>query len=376
MISVPNYIEKLAPYVPGKPIEETQREYQLKKVIKLASNENPLGPSPRAIRAIQSVHTELHRYPDSSAFSLKTALAKKEQVQSGQIILGNGSNEVIDQIIRTYCVPGDAIATYQYSFIAYRICAQIHGVHTLEAGVDAQLSMSVDELVDLVRKNERVKVVFVAQPNNPTGQYLKKLEFEKLLKDLSLIRGGSVLIVIDHAYAEYVSAPDFVNPQSYLSTYPQLMILKTFSKVYGLAGLRVGYGVASADIIVQMEKVRQPFNINSLGMLAAEQALEDFEFVQKSVKMNALGMKFWEEKLTELEISFWKSQGNFLLAQFSKELGVLGFDVYQKCLQQGLILRPVHNYGLPHALRITIGTAEENEWAVEKFAAVCKDLRK
>ena len=230
MISVPNYIKKLAPYVPGKPIEETQREYQLKKVIKLASNENPLGPSPKALRAIQTLHTELNRYPDSSAFALKAALAKKEQLQIQQVILGNGSNEIIDQIIRTYCIPGDAIATFQYAFVAYRICAQIHGVSHFEAPVDAQFKMPVDGLVELVQKNESVKVVFIAQPNNPTGQYLNQADFERLLRELSVIRGGSVLIVIDHAYAEYVSAPDFASPHSYLSSYPQLMILKTFSK--------------------------------------------------------------------------------------------------------------------------------------------------
>ena len=376
MLSVPKYIEKLAPYVPGKPIEETQREYQLKKVIKLASNENPLGPSPKAIQAIQTADLDLHRYPDSSGFALKQALAHAEHLNPQQIILGNGSNEIIDQIIRTYCVPGDAIATFEYSFIAYRICAQIHGVQTLEAPVDSQFAMDVDALVKLVSHHQNVKVVFIAHPNNPTGQYLRKGEFETLLQRLSRIRGGSVLIVIDHAYAEYVRAPDFSFPQQYLSSYPQLMILKTFSKVYGLAGLRVGVGYSSTEVITQVEKVRQPFNMNSLGLIAAEKALEDLEFVKKSQKINEQGLHFWESELEELEIPYWKSQGNFLLIDVAQGLGTSGLDLYQACLQKGLILRPLNNYGLKQALRITIGTPEENHWAVEKFKAVCQELRK
>ena len=376
MLSVPKYIEKLAPYVPGKPIEETQREYHLKKVIKLASNENPLGPSPRALHAIQNAGSDLHRYPDSSGFSLKQALAQSTQLMPQQIILGNGSNEIIDQIIRTYCVPGDAIATFEYSFIAYRICAQIHGVHTLEAPVGPEFSLDGEALVRLVSHHQNVKVVFIAHPNNPTGQYLKKDEFESLLQKLSKIRGGSVLIVVDHAYAEYVTAPDFPYPEPYLKSYPQLMILKTFSKIYGLAGLRVGVGFSSPEVITQVEKVRQPFNMNSLGLLAAEGALEDLEFVKRSQENNLKGMAFWESQLEELEIPHWKSQGNFILIDVSQGLGALGLDVYQRCLQKGLILRPLNNYGLKQALRITIGTPEENQWAVEKIAAVCKELRK
>ncbi len=365
MFQVPDYIRSLVPYVPGKPIEETQREYKIKKVIKLASNENPLGPSVLAKKAIQSHLKTLHRYPDGAGFRLKNALSKSHKVSPESFIFGNGSNEVVELIIRTYCVPGDAIVTSQAAFIAYKISAQIHGVKTLEARLDSQLKFDVKEIVELVKKNEKARVVFIANPNNPTGTYLKSDELKSLLKALASIRNGSTLVVLDYAYWEYVTASDLPDPLELLKDYPQCIILRTFSKVYGLAGLRIGYGISKSEVISQMEKVRQPFNINSLALVAAEAALSDTTFVKKARQVNQRGIQFWEKQLMKMSVPFWKSQGNFILADVQAGFGQSGIEIYQACLKKGVIFRPIANYGLPQALRISIGTPDENERAAE-----------
>ncbi len=371
---VPDYIRSLVPYVPGKPIEETQREFRIKKVIKLASNENPLGASPEAKRAIASGVSALHRYPDGSGYRLKQALREKLAengansslaVRNSSLILGNGSNDVIDHLIRTFCLAGDAIVTSQAAFIAYKICAQIHGVKALEAPLNEELKFDVKELAHLVRKNERVRLVFIANPNNPTGTYVTRSELKTLVKELASIREGSVILVLDYAYWEYVTAEDLPNPLEILQEYPNTIILRTFSKIYGLAGLRVGYGMGFPDLISHMEKVRQPFNINSLALLGAEAALKDTSFVARAKLLNAQGMSFWQKHLNQLGIPFWKSQGNFLLIDCRKGFHMTGVDVNSACLPQGLILRPVANYGLPDLLRITVGTSEENKRAAQ-----------
>lgn len=375
---VPDYIRTLVPYVPGKPIEETQREFRIKKVIKLASNENPLGASPKAKRAIVSGVSELHRYPDGSGYRLKQALREKlaetvanpTVVRNTSLILGNGSNDVIDHLIRTFCLAGDMIVTSQAAFIAYKICAQIHGVKTLEAPLNEELKFDVSELASLVRKNERVRLVFIANPNNPTGTYVTRSELKTLVKELASIREGSVILVLDYAYWEYVMAEDLPNPLEILQEYPNTIILRTFSKVYGLAGLRVGYGMGSPELISHMEKVRQPFNINSLALLGAEAALKDTSFVARAKLLNAKGMSFWQKHLNQLGIPFWKSQGNFLLINCRKGFHMTGADVNSACLPQGLILRPVANYGLPDLLRITVGTSEENKRAAQVLKQV------
>jgi len=368
-IQVPEYIRTLVPYVPGKPIEETQREFKIKRVVKLASNENPLGPSPKAIVALKAALSDVHRYPDASAWKLKQTLSKHLATSVDSLIAGNGSNEVIDFLIRTYCVPGDAIVTSKAAFIAYRICAQIHGVGTLEAPLDERLRFDLPALTGLVREYDRAKIVFVANPNNPTGTYVTEAELRSFLDDVIKIRGGSVLVALDYAYWEYVTAKDLPDPMKLLRDYPNVVVMRTFSKVYGLSGLRVGYGVANPDIIQSLEKVRQPFNMNSLGLAAAEAAVGDKAFVEKSRKNNREGMKFWEDNLKAMGIPSWPSQGNFLLADVSKGLGKRGGDVYLSCLKRGVIFRPVANYGMIHALRISIGTPEENRIALAALSA-------
>ncbi len=371
-LQVPDYIRSLVPYVPGKPIEETQREYKIKKVVKLASNENPLGPSPKAVAAIRKYLSQLHRYPDASGFGLKQALSASEGVFSQNLVLGNGSNEIIDLLIRTFCVAGESIVIHRAAFVAYQICAQIHGVSTLVAPIDDGLKCNLDALIHLVKSTESVKLVFLANPNNPTGVYLSRSELDRFFREMMLIRGGSVLVVLDDAYGEYITAPDCPNPKEFLKDYPHLVILRTFSKVYGLAGLRVGYGIASAEIVALLEKVRQPFNLSSLALIGAIAALQDREFVEESLKMNQVGMKLWEAKLLAMGVPFWKSQGNFILIDAQAGFGLSGVDLFQKCLTQGVILRPVANYGLAQALRISIGTPAENQRALKVLEKLLK----
>lgn len=381
ILQIPDYIRNLVPYIPGKPIEETQREFGIKKVVKLASNENPLGASPKARRAIQDHLKKLHRYPDGGGFYLKAALSKMMKISPSSFILGNGSNEVIDHLIRTYCIQGDAIAIPQASFVAYKISAQVHGVETLEAPLNLDLKFDIDSLVDLVRKNSKVRLVFVANPNNPTGQYLSLSETQRLLQGLASIRGGTVLAVLDYAYWEYVTDPDLPAPEQLLRQFPNLVILRTFSKIYGLAGLRVGYGMASPEIIAPLEKVRQPFNVSSLALAGAEAALQDVAFVKKAKLLNRQGMKFWETALSRMGIPYWESQGNFLLANVGKGMKKAAMEVYQSCLAQGVIFRPTSNYQMPHdiqrdILRISIGTAQENERAVKVLSHLQKAWQK
>jgi len=363
---VPEYIRSLAPYVPGKPIEETQREFNLRRVVKLASNENPLGPSPKAVLAVKKILTELHRYPDGSAFALKQRLATYLKVVPSSLIIGNGSNEIIDFLIRTYCLPGNAVVTSQGAFIAYKLCAQIQGVRTLEAPLTEDLRFDLDAILELVRKDESVRMVFIANPNNPTGTYVNESEMESFLKAISKVRNGSVLVVLDYAYWEYVTEADLPDPMKLMEKFANqvnVVVLRTFSKIYGLAGFRVGYGVGSPEVISHLEKVRQPFNVNTLGLLAAEAALDDKAFVAKSRKVNQQGLIFWKKELQEMDVPFWSSQGNFLLADVQKGLRMTGSDVYQACLRKGAIFRPIANYGILGALRISIGTPEENRIA-------------
>lgn len=367
-LNAPEYIRNLSPYVPGKPIEETQREFNLKDVVKLASNENPLGPSPRALALLRKKILDLHRYPDASAFHLKKALSDHLDLPTQKLIIGNGSNEVIDMLIRAYCIPGDAIVTSKAAFIAYRICAQIQGVSTLESALTSDLRTDLRDMANVVRSNSAVKMVFIANPNNPTGTYNTTHEMRVFLKEMSTIRGGEVLVVLDYAYWEYVTAKDLPEPVSLMKFYPNIMVLRTFSKVYGLAGLRVGYGISAPEIIQTVEKVRQPFNLNSAALAAAAESLRDAAFVKKARKTNEAGMKLWTNALNRMGIPFWPSQGNFLLIDTSAGLGKRGTEIYESCLRRGVIFRPVANYGLAHALRISMGTRAENDIAIRALA--------
>lgn len=364
-LQIPEYIRTIQPYVPGKPIEETRRETGLGRITKLASNENPLGPSPRALAAIKAGLRELHRYPDASAYRLKAALSAHLKVAEDWLIIGNGSNELIDMCIRTVCRPGEAMVTSQAAFVAYRICAQIHGVRTLEAALTPDLCFDLAAMAKLVRENADVRAVFIANPNNPTGTYSRSDELERFLSDVATIRGGSTLVVLDYAYWEYVTAGDLPEPLALARKYPNVIVLRTFSKIYGLAGLRIGYGVATPELIGNLGRVRQPFNTNSLALSAAVAALSDSRFVKRSRQVNAQGMRFWENALTRMGVPYFPSQGNFVLIDAMRGFAKTGGAIFEGCLSRGVIFRPVANYGLNHCLRISIGTEAENRRALQ-----------
>ncbi|MEN9722307.1 MAG: hypothetical protein RJB38_293 [Pseudomonadota bacterium] len=380
----PEYIRTLQPYVPGKPIEETQREYGLKRVVKLASNENPLGPSPRAIQAARKALREQHRYPDAGAYELRMALSRylstrDRAISPQELLLGNGSNELIDLLIRTYSVPGDQIATSKAAFVAYRVCAQAHGVDVVESPLTPDLRFDLSALALLVRQNARVRLVFIANPNNPTGTHNTEAELREFLREIQSIQDREVLCVLDYAYWEYVTkrggngVPD---PMALQAEFRNVVVLRTFSKVYGLAGFRLGYAVGDAALFSYCERIRMPFNLSAPAMAAAQAALQDRAFVRRSVRENQRGMRYWQAELESLGIPFWPSQGNFLLVNVAQGLAMKGVEVFQECLKKGVIFRPVANYGLHDALRISIGTMAENRFAVRALRALVRERKK
>lgn len=348
-------VRHLTPYQPGKPISELARELGLTHIIKLASNENPLGPSPKALEAARRGLDEVHLYPDGNGFELKTALAAKHGVGFEQITLGNGSNDVLDLAARAFLSSEHAAVFSEHAFAVYPIVTQAVGAQARVAPAhDGQrgprYGHDLDAMADLI--DDRVRVVFIANPNNPTGTYLRKDELWHFLKAVP----ESVITVVDEAYFEYVLEPDYPDSLAWLSEFPNLVVTRTFSKAHGLAGLRVGYAISSAEIADLLNRVRQPFNVNSLALAAATAALADEEHLIRSVRLNAEGLKQLRMALTQRELSAIPSVGNFITV----DLGRPAAAVYDALLREGVIVRPVANYGLPNHLRVTVGTSEEN----------------
>jgi len=374
-IRFPTYIQQLKPYIAGKPIEETRREYGVKKVIKLASNENPLGPSPKALQAMRKAMKELQLYPDASGFHLREALSKLEKVSFDEIVLGNGSNEVIELLIRTFCVPGDFMVASDGVFAAYPISARIQGVDTLFTRMTQDFRFDLGAMLELIRKEPRVKLVAIPNPNNPTGTYVNEAGLDSFLREVEGIRDGSVHVILDYAYWDYVTAKDLPDPVALYRRYSNVSVLKTFSKIYGLGGLRVGYGVIRPELAKMVQKVRMPFNVSSIGLIGAEAALSDKAFIKKSIAVNQAGMKVMRHAYQELKIPFLPSQGNFYLINTRQGLGMSGPEVFEACLRMGLILRPIANYGMPDWVRVTIGTEVQNRAAVRAFKALKKNKK-
>ncbi|NDG84430.1 MAG: histidinol-phosphate transaminase [Proteobacteria bacterium] len=374
-IQFPTYIQQLKPYIAGKPIEETQREYGVKKVIKLASNENPLGPSPKALHAMKKAMKELQLYPDASGFHLRVALSKLEKVSFDEIVLGNGSNEVIELLIRTFCVPGDFMVASDGVFAAFPISARIQGVDTLFTRMTQDFRFDLGAMLELIRKEPRVKLVAIPNPNNPTGTYVTGPELDSFLREVEGIRDRSVHVILDYAYWDYVTAKDLPDPVPLYRRYSNVSVLKTFSKIYGLGGLRVGYGVIRPDLAKMVQKVRMPFNVSSIGLIGAEAALSDKSFIRESIAVNRAGMKVMKRAYQELKIPFLPSQGNFFLINTRQGLGMSGPEVFEACLRMGLILRPIANYGMPDWVRVTIGTEAQNRVAVRAFKTLKKNKK-
>jgi histidinol-phosphate aminotransferase len=357
-LAVPG-VRGLSPYQPGKPIEELERELGITNIIKLASNENPLGTPESAIMAINTALPQLSLYPDGSAYNLKKLLAKKLSVESSQITIGNGSNELLDLIARVFLSPSDNAVVSRHAFIVYPIAIRALGADLLVAEAK-NFGHDLEKMAGLVNKN--TKLVFIANPNNPTGNWLGITEIENFLRAIP----DNVIVVLDEAYHEYVDKPDYASGLTIQNRYPNLIVTRTFSKAYGLAGLRVGYSVSSAEIADLLNRLREPFNVNSLALVAAESVLDDAEYLKRGLEVNRNGMMQIENGLLELGLTYIESAGNFILVDF----GVDAVGIYQQFLREGIILRPVGVYELPTWLRVSIGLPEQNA----RFLAACKKV--
>lgn len=355
---VPEYIRTLVPYAPGKPIEEVEREYGIANSIKLASNENPLGPSPKAVEAIREKLAQLHLYPDGDSFYLKAGLSQKLNVPPEQLIFGNGSNEVIELAVRTFMRPGDEAVMARQAFVVYQLIIQAAG------GVGRPVPLrnfthDLDAIADAI--TSKTRIVFVANPNNPTGTIFRRAEWERFFARIP----QDVLIVVDEAYFEYVEDPEYPDSLRYQGKGRPLLTLRTFSKLYGLAGLRIGYGIAAREIIDLMQRVRQPFNVNAPAQWAALAALDDSDHVRRTLETNRSGMEYLRKEIAALGLEQVPSWANFILVRVGN-----GNDVFQQLLAQGVIVRPVGVYEFPEHVRVTVGTMAENRRFVEALKKV------
>jgi histidinol-phosphate aminotransferase len=361
MALVPPYVASLQPYIPGKPIEEVEREYGVTGVAKLASNENPLGPSPRAAEAARAAVSQVNLYPDGSAFTLHNALAAHYQVSPDEIFVGNGSNELIELLVRTFVLDGEEVLASAQSFVAYKLAANAHGRTLVEAPMRSRFHYDLDALKKLLGR--KTKVVFLANPDNPTGTWFS----EKDLLPFLDAAPKDTLVVLDEAYAEYVDAPGYQDSLALRKKYPNLVVLRTFSKVYGLAGLRVGYGLARPDLVEYLDRVRAPFNVNHVAQAAAAAALGDAEHVAKSRALVLEQRPALAAGLVELGAAVVPSQGNFVLAEFPNRPAKA---LFEDLLREGVVVRPMHGYGFANAQRITVGLASENEKCLTAFKKV------
>lgn len=352
-------VQTLKPYQPGKPISELEREYGISDSVKVASNENPLGCSPKALAAAREALEEMALYPDGGAFSLKAALSAKHDLPAECITLGNGSNDVLDLIARVFLGPGLNTVMSEYAFAVYPISSLAVGAE-LKIAPAKDYGHDLEAMRDLVDENTRV--VWIANPNNPTGTWLARDELEHFLEELP----GGVICVLDEAYVEYVGHEDYPDGSLWLSRFPNLIVTRTFSKAYGLASLRVGYGLCSSDIADLLNRVRQPFNVNSFALAAAEAALQDQEHIDNSVRNNREGMQYLEAELKRLGLEWIPSVGNFI----SIDLQRSGDEIYELLLREGVITRPVTAYRLPNHLRISIGLPEENQRLIAALEGV------
>ncbi len=347
---VPKYIKSLVPYPPGKPLEELEREYGITGSIKLASNENPLGPSPKALRAMEKAVRGLHRYPDGSSYYLKNRLAEIYKVGQDQIVLGNGSNEVIDFLIRVFVDQESEVISSDPSFLVYRKMVQATGGNN----VLVPLKDDRHDLDAILRAvTPRTRIIFLDNPNNPMGTVIRKKDFDRLLNALP----ENVLVVLDEAYMEFVTDTDTPKGHEYLDSDRRVVFLRTFSKAYGLAGLRIGYGVMDPEVATNLEKVRQPFNINTMAQVAALAALDDREHLEASCKVTWEGIDQLTKGLTKLGCRPLPTQTNYVMVDVGKDAK----KVYEAMLRKGVIVRSMASYGFTTFIRITAGTQQENK---------------
>jgi len=356
----------LPPYQPGKPVEELEREYGISDALKLASNENPLGPSPKGLRAMQALLQGCNYYPDQHA--LVERLAARHAVTGVAITLGNGSNDVLDLVARAFLLPGNNAVFSQHAFAVYWLstmaCSATPKVVPALSPTHPQMPYGHDLKGMLEAVDQHTRVIFIANPNNPTGTWLVRAELQAFLDALP----DHVVVVLDEAYKEYVDLEDFPDGMQWLEKYPQLIVTRTFSKIYGLAGLRCGYAVCSEVIADLLNRVRHPFNVNKLAIGAALAALDDEEFVAHSAATNRAGLQRLGEAFAQMGLKTIPSVANFVCVDVGRDAA----PVYEGLLRLGVIVRPVANYQLPNHLRVTVGRESDNERVIDAFAAVLK----
>lgn len=355
---IPTYITKLRPYVPGKPVEEIERELKV-KAIKLASNENPLGPSPKAVNAIMQFLPLANRYPDGSGYYLREKLAARLGVSMDEIILGAGSTELIELVARTFVAREDEVLTSDGSFAMYYIAAQEVGAQL----VRVPLKNSAYDLEAISGGiGERTKAIFLANPNNPTGTMFTATEFDRFFQRVP----EHVVVVLDEAYFDYVQRADYSRSLGYVREGRNLLVLRTFSKAHGLAGLRIGYGIGRPELLGYLNRIRSPFNTSAIAQAAALAALDDGDHIRRSVESNNRGLKFLGDGLTRMGVKFVPSVTNFVLV----DVGCDGDEVFELLKREAVIVRPMAFMGFPTAIRVTVGTQEENEIFLKAFEKV------
>ena len=342
-------IEDLHPYEPGRSIDEVIKEYGHKEVVKLASNENPLGASPKALAKIIELQDDLHLYPDGNGTNLKRQIAKKEATSIENIIIGNGSNEILELAARAFLNPSTSSIASKHAFAVYKIVTQTAGAKLIEVPT-VNWGHDLESFADHLQEN--TSVIFIANPNNPTGTYNTHEEVHALLQKIP----SSVLLVLDCAYFEYVTKEDYVNPQSLLEEFDNLLITKSFSKIHGLASIRVGYGMADPALVEVLNRIRQPFNVNSFAQEMAAIAINDDEHIKKSVDLNTKQYKFLFDELTALDLDCIPSEGNFITFKGQFE----GNEMFKNLMKEGVIVRSVDLYEMKDFIRVTIGTEADN----------------
>lgn len=353
-------LEKIKPYTPGKPLWEVQKELGLTKVIKLASNENPLGPSPKALEAIKNCLSGLNRYPDAHAIELKKMIASRLSLTTEQLIITNGADELITLISETFLEPGDEIIVPSPSFSEYDFGAYLMGAKVVAVPLDDEYQFNIDAILSAV--TNYTKLLYICSPNNPTGTYIPMSMLEKLLLSLP----EHILVVFDSAYSHFATNEDYTDGLEFVrSSYP-IIVLQTFSKIYGLAGVRVGFGAAPEFIIKSILQVKEPFNVNSIAQAAAAAAIKDDVHVKHSKRVNTAGREQLYKALSEFGLRYTESMSNFVLVKF----GAMAKKVYEELLANGVIVRYGETWGMPEHIRISIGTQEENSILIEAIRTI------
>ena len=360
-----SHVRAIAPYVGGKPISEVAREFGLdeSKIVKLASNENPLGMPESAKKAMAKAAEDLGRYPDSNGFDLKNALAKKLNVPFEWITLGNGSNDILELTARAVAHEGDEVVFSKHAFAVYPLATQAVGGKAIEVAATKDYGHDLPAMLKAI--TSRTRLVFVANPNNPTGTFLPAKEIEAFIEQVP----SNVVVVIDEAYNEFLTPEQQYDAIAWVRKYPNVIVSRSFSKAYGLAGLRIGYGVAQNNITDLLNRIRQPFNVNSLAQAAAIAALADVEFLKKCYELNRAGYAQLTAAFEQMGLRYLPSSGNFVLVKVGDDVDA-GAKVNLELLKAGVIVRPVGNYGLPEWLRISIGLPEENQAFIEALKKI------